>query len=181
MTLRGDSFSSTAEVTAWTRTLLDGQTAFNSTTRPTATELEKFIDRASGVLNVALSNAGFTPSAVYNNSTTKLACDDWVTQKAAMYVEITQRGTGYNTAEGSRLAAFNMGPDAIEFVNMNSLGFVRLGVSQGKKLSDGLAFTGLAAQKDRTDQDDTSLEQPVFKRHQFDNQYALGSDNDDYD
>ena len=46
MTLRLDSYASVAEVTAFTRHLLDGQSAFNSTTRPTVTELEKFIDRA---------------------------------------------------------------------------------------------------------------------------------------
>jgi len=65
MAIRADSFSSTSEVKAFTRHLLDGQSAFNSTTRPTATELEKFIDRASGVLNVAIARAGFTPSTGY--------------------------------------------------------------------------------------------------------------------
>ena len=33
MTLRGDSYGTVAEVTAYTRHLLDGQSAFNSTTR----------------------------------------------------------------------------------------------------------------------------------------------------
>ena len=105
MAIRADSFSSTSEVTAYTRHLLDGQSSFNSTTRPTVTEMEKFIDRASGILNVAISNEGFTPSDVYGNSTAKLACDDWVTQKAVMYTELTQRGTGYSVEEGSRTAA----------------------------------------------------------------------------
>jgi hypothetical protein len=55
MAIRGDSYSSTGEVKAFTRHLLNGQSNFNSTTRPTVTELEKFIDRASGVLNLAAS------------------------------------------------------------------------------------------------------------------------------
>ena len=169
MTIRADSFSSAAEVTAYTRHLLDGQSAFNSTTRPTVTELEKFIDRASGVLNVAIAAAGFTPATIIANSTAKLACDDWVTQKATKYVELTQRGTGYSADEGSRTAAFDMGSDANEFIKMNALGFVRLGISQGYKMSDGLAFTGLDAQADRSDPDDTSLEQPLFSRRKFDN------------
>jgi len=179
MTIRGDSFSSTTEVTAYTRHLLDGQSAFNSTTRPTVTEMEKFIDRASGILNVAIASAGFTPSSVYANTTAKLACDDWVTQKAVKYTELTQRGTGYSAAEGSRTAAFDMTESAKEFVEMYALGFIRLGITQGTKLSSGLAFTGEGVQADRTDRTDTSLEQPVFERHKFDNDYSTDNDADD--
>ena len=170
MTIRSDSFSSVSEVVAFTRHLLDGQATFNSTTRPTVTELEKFIDRASGLLNVALSSAGFTPNNVYANSTAKLACDDWVTNKAARYVELTQRGTGYSEAEGGRLPAFEILGGADEFVKQNKLGFIQLGVSQSAKLSRGLSFTGLTAQDDRTDKDDTSPEQPVFNRKMFDSE-----------
>ena len=170
MAIRGDSFSSTSEVKAFTRHLLDGQSAFNSTTRPTSTELEKFIDRASGVLNVAIAKEGFTPSNVYGNSTAKLSCDDWVTMKASKYVELTQRGTGYSVQDGSRIAAFDLNEEAAEFAKSSALGFVRLGISQGKKLSDGLSFTGLTVQGERSDPDDTSLEQPFATRRQFDNQ-----------
>ena len=170
MAIRADSFSSTTEVKAYTRHLLDGQSAFNSTTRPTGTEVEKFIDRASGVLNVAIAQAGFTPATLRANSTAKLACDDWVTQKAVKYVELTQRGTGYSANEGSRTAAFDMQADATEFVSLNSLGFIRLGITQGNKLSSGLAFTGMTAQKDRTDPDDTGIVQPMFERGQWENE-----------
>lgn len=169
MTIRSDSYSSTAEVKAFTRHLLSGQTAFNSTTRPRATELEGFLDKASGVLNVALSAGGFAPSAVRANTTAKLACDDWVTNYAVRYVELTQRGTGYSEQDGSRTASFNMRKSAQEFVDVNSLGFVNLGVSQNVKKSAGLQYTGLTEQSQRTDKDDTSLEQPIARRHQFNN------------
>jgi hypothetical protein len=169
MTIRGDSFSSAAEVTAYTRHLLEGQSAFNSTTRPTVTELEKFIDRASGILNVAIASAGFSPSSVYANSTAKLACDDFVTMKAAKYVEMTQRGTGYSDADGSRLAAFEMKQSARQFIEEMALGFKRLGIGQNYRMGEGLQFTGATAQTDRADPDDTSLEQPKFKRGQWDN------------
>lgn len=173
MAIRSDSYSSTAEVKAYTRHLLNGQTAFNSTTRPSGTELEKFIDRASGVLNVALAQAGFVTANVRANSTAKLACDDFVTVRSAEYVEITQRGTGYSDAEGSRTAYFGrLYKSANEFVSMNTLGFIRLGVTQTNKLSGGLTFTGLDAQSQRSDPDDTSLEQPFATRHQFDNRRA---------
>lgn len=169
MAIRADSFSSTSEVKAFTRHLLDGQSAFNSTTRPTATDLEKFIDRASGLLNVAIASAGFTPSAIYANSTAKLSCDDFVTMQAAKYVELTQRGVGYGDGEGSRLAGFDVGKSAAEFVDMNSLGFVRLGITQGRKLSDGLEFTAMDVQDDRSDPTNTALEQPFASRNQWDN------------
>lgn len=166
MAIRADSFSTLNEVTAFTRHLLDGQSAFNSTSRPTLTEVEKFIDRASGLVNVALAKAGFTPSSIYANSTAKLACDDWVTNYAARYVELTQRGTGYSENEGGRLPAFEIGT-ADEFVQDNMSGFIQLGISQTRKMSDGLTFTGLTVQADRADPDDTALEQPKFKRGMF--------------
>ena len=169
MAIRSDSFSSTAEVKAFTRHLLDGQTAFNSTTRPRVQELEKFIDKASGVLNVAIAQAGFVPTQIYQNSTAKLACDDWVTNYAVRYVELTQRGTGYSEQDGSRSAAFKMGKDAKAFVADWTLGFVNLGVTQNVKKSDGLLFTGMATQSQRADPDDTTKEQPFASRHQYDN------------
>lgn len=171
MTIRADSFASVAEVTAFTRHLIAGQSAYNSTTRPTLTEVEKMIDRASGVLNSALAMTGFSPSAVYANSTAKLSCDDWVAQEAAKQVEMTQRGVGYSAEEGSRTAAFNQGrKSAADFVASQKLGFIRLGIAQTYKISDGLQFTGLDAQNIRTDPDDSALEQPKFVRAQWDNE-----------
>lgn len=168
MTIRSDSYSSTAEVTAYTRHLLDGQTAFNSTTRPTVTELEKFIDRSSGLLNMALSSAGFLPSAVRANSTAKLACDDWVTTRSTKYVELTQRGTGYNADEGSRTAAFEN--DAGEFVEMITGGLSNLGIAQSAgNTSEGLNFTAMDVESARADPSDTSKAQPLFTRKGFDN------------
>lgn len=168
MTLRSDSYSTVNEVLAFTRHLLGGQSTFNSTTQPTVTEVEKFIDRASGVLNIALEQAGFhTPVA---NSTGKLALDDWVSQRAAEYVELTQRGVGFSDAEGSRTASFrNLAKSAAEFVGMYALGFKNLGLAMDFQSADGLSFTGQTAQADRADPSDTSLQQPAFVRGQFNN------------
>lgn len=170
MAIRSDSFSSVDEVTAYTRHLLAGAAAFDDTTRPSRTEVEKFIDRASGKLNVAIASEGFSPSSVYANSTAKLACDDWVTLKSAEYVEITQRGTGYSAMEGSRIGAFEkLLADANDFICSMALGFRRLGISEADRLSDGLQFTGLTVQENRADPDDSTLEQPKFTRGQWDN------------
>lgn len=169
MAIRGDSYSSTAEVKAFTRHLLDGQSAFNSTTLPTATEIERFIDRASGILNVALWKNGFNPSAIRANSTAKLAADEWVTSRAVAYVELTQRGEGFSQAEGSRHVSFtNLHKMAEDFVCAEAVGFKYMGVAVAKPSYLGLAFTGLTAQKDRADPGDTSKEQPMFTRRRFD-------------
>lgn len=169
MTIRTDSYSSTGEVKAFTRHLLAGQSAFNSTTRPTSTDLEKFIDRASGVLNVALAQAGYMPASFRANSTAKLLGDDWVTTQSVKYAELTQRGTGYSEAAGSRIAGFNgLYKDAADFIKANGLGLQRIGVTQTFKLSDGLQFTGLDAHVNRPDPTDSSLAQPAFVRNQFD-------------
>lgn len=165
--LRTDSYSSQAEVTAFTRHLLHGQSAFNTTTRPTEVELVKFIDRASGVLNVALAAQGLTTPIT--NSTAKLMCSDWVTAQASMYVEMTQRGTGFSAGEDSRVSYFRgLHERATEFAKQSALGFVRLGVVQTTKKSAGLLFTGETLQSDRADPDDSTLEQPLFTRKQFD-------------
>jgi hypothetical protein len=168
MSIRSDSYSSVDEVTAFTRHLLDGARAFSSETRPTLKEVERMIDRASAQLNMALVTAGF--SIPVSAAVPKIACDDWVTARAAEYVELTQRGVGYSTDEGSRTAYFtNLTKSAKVFVQENRLGFITLGVGVSGRMGDGLQFTGLDAQVDRSDPDDTSLEQPKFSRGKFDN------------
>ena len=177
MTIRSDSYSSTSEVKAYTMHLLDGQTAFNSTTRPTGTQLEKFIDRASGLLNVALSGEGL--AVPITNSTAKLACDDWVTNQSAAYVELTQRGAGFDGTENTRPGSFlNLNESAQDFAEAMALGFKRLGVTVSDKVSDGLQFTGLDAKSERSDPDDSTLRQPFFERGQFSANYADLDDDD---
>ena len=168
MSIRADSYSSIDEVVAFTRHLLDGNLSFNTSTRPTLANVEKFIDRASACINIALYSEGFTPASVYANAIAKLTCDDWVTSMAVKYVELTQRGTGYNANEGSRTAAFTLQKDAHEFVCANALGFQRAGVTRTVQLSAGLEFTGLTVQSQRDDPDDTTREQPFSSRRQWD-------------
>src|SRR3990167_4310940 len=147
MSIRSDSYSSTSEVKTFVRHLLNsnstGYTTFNSTTRPTLAEVEKFIDRVSGVLNGAIWRAGFSPTNIQANSTAKLICDDFVTMQSVAQIELTQRGEGFGSEENNRFGAFR----------------------------------GLDVQADRTDPDDSSLEQPAFKRRQFDNRGAYSFTN----
>lgn len=175
MALRGDSYGSVTEVLAFTRHLLDGQTNFNGTTRPTLTEVERMLDRASGALNLALSQRGFTTPVT--NSTAKLTLSDWTVARATEYVELTQRGVGYSDAEGNRASYFkNLTKSADGLVTGFELGLKRLGAGVSHKRSAGLSFTGQDVQADRVDPDDTALAQPFASRGQFDGSY--GEDDD---
>lgn len=169
MAIRSDSYSSVAEVVAFTRHLLDGEATYNSTTRPTLTDVEKFIDRASASLNVALSRQGF--STPITNAVAKLDCDNWVTIKAAQFAEMTAPGlTGFTPTADGRVNVFRqMSAEAQQFAEIVTVGFAALGIARTEyEPGRALQFMGEDAGDQRTDIEDTSLRQPRFKRDQFD-------------
>lgn len=174
------NYSSTGEVKAFTRHLLDGQSGFNSTTRPTGTELERFLVRASSYLDMALIGAGL--AAPVTNSTAKPILDDWVTMRGAAYVELTQRGAGFGSGENTREQFFmSLAPEAREFVGGFRLALARAGVTVNHGMAEALSFTGLDAESERADPDDTSLAQPLFIRNLFDQPTGSGRDDTDQD
>jgi len=169
MTIRADSYSSTTAVLALSRSLLNGETAFNSTTQPTAAEVEGFIDEVSGILNMALRSHGWSPANITANSTAKLACDSWVRGKTVSYVNLTQPYQGFEASDVNPASfIYKLSGSANDFVQSMSLGFDQEGITRTNRPSDGLIFTGQTAQRDRLDRDDSSLEQPLFARRQFD-------------
>lgn len=168
MAIRDDSYGSVEEVEALTAYALRGMAGFNHSTHPEVTQVERFIDRASGVLNNALLGAGFAPPDIRANSTAKLACDDWVVSKAAAMVELTQPGAAFGEGDLSSHYGGLYG-DACEFVKSAALGFKRAGVDASSATSEGLAFTGIKRHEDRPDPTRTTREQPLFRRHAFDN------------
>jgi hypothetical protein len=170
MGIRPDSYSSIDEVQAFTRHLLDGANDFDGSTRPALSEVEVFVDRASGLLNNAILAAGFTPATVSANSTAKLPLDDWTTHRAAMYCELTQRGAGYSEAEMTRSGMFkSLTDDAYDFVEGLVDAWKRLGLSVADPAHQGLAFTGMDAYDERSDPDNTDRRQPRFRIGRWDN------------
>ena len=168
MAISANSYGTVAEVTAVTRHLLDGAAEFGNSTRPQLTEIEKFIDRVSGVMNVALSNLGF--SIPVSQATAKLALDEWVVSKAAVWVELTQRGSGYDDFTATRTPGFeSLYDDALAFAENLASGIERLGATRTYDISSGLAFTADTPHEDRADPDNTDREQPIFRRRQWDN------------
>lgn len=170
MAIRNDSYSSIADVLSFTRHLLEGQTTFNSTTTPKVNEVETFIDETSAILNLALTQCGFSTSAVLANSTAKLACDSWVRGWAVSFVELTHPTQGLSGEGGSRVELLQtMQGRALEFVENYERGFKQMGITQSYSQSNVLRFTGETKQVDRADRTNTAIEQPHFERRQFDN------------
>lgn len=168
MTLAANSYGSVAEVLALTRHLMDGAATFDATTRPTLTEVEKFIDRVSAILNTYLAAEGFAIPVTQSDAALALA--DWTVARAVMWVELTQRGAGYSDIEAGRTGGFmGIHKDARKFVMDNAAGWERLGATRTYAASTGLAFTAMKTHAERTDPDVTTREQPVFRRHKWDN------------
>lgn len=167
------NYSAIDEIIPFTRHLLAGQTSFNSTTRPTASDVRQMLVMASEEINDALAGEGFTVPVT--DAEVKRSVSSWVSVRAAYLAELAQRGVGFNDGEGSRTAALmSTYGDAMEYVKARALAWKRRGAGQSQKLSDGLTFTGLDAQADRADPDDTSLAQPKFKRGLFDTPGGTG-------
>lgn len=167
MAISASSYSSVAEIVAMTRHVLSGSQAYSSNTRPTLTEVERFIDRVSGVLNSALAEAGF--SVPLTQATAVLACADWVTTKTTQLVELTQPGFGFAEGMGSKKGAGSLYEDACKFVKSNALGWKRLGATVSHATSEGFIYTGMDTRAERADPTNTTREQPKFRRGLFDN------------
>lgn len=174
MAIRGDSYSSVADVVAYTRHLIGPETTFNSTTRPTLTEVEDFIDEASANLNLGFLNQGFLPANVKANSTAKLSCDHWVRTQASSFVEITHPFQGLNSDQNRSQLLQGLMVSALDFAKSASLPLMNLGVEETYPQANALVFTGETAQADREDPDNADLEQPFFNRGQFDNNRSPG-------
>lgn len=169
MTLRDDSYGSVEEVRALTRHLLDGNLDFDDTTVPTLDDVERFIDRASAVLNVALAGQGFAVPVTVDAPV--LACADWVVMHAAKMVELTQQGDGLTSpAVGpNNRAAYiaSLSSKAKEFAADNARAFRQMGVTVTTSSSEGLVYTGLDAHAYRADPGNARREQPKFRRGMF--------------
>lgn len=172
------NYSSVAEVVAQTRHLLDGAKTFDESTTPPRSDVLKFLTYTDAALNSALATAGFaTP---ITDTDVKPALDAWATAKAALWVEMTQRGVGYSDEAGSRTSVFaSLSPDAHEFVKQNMVGWKRLGATMSINTSDGLSYTGLDRHSQRSDPDNTTREQPMFRRRKWDYPGTYTTDEDE--
>lgn len=162
-------YGTSTGVLAYSRRLLDGNSAFNSETRPTLTEVNQFLGEASAALNIALAQCGFS-TPVTTPSTAVTFFDGWANRQAVEFVESTQVGVGFSGDAGNRADYFaGLTQRALEFVKSNELGLKRMGVTVGNSVTEGVVFTGLDAYEQRGDPDLDTREQPMFRRRKWDN------------
>lgn len=162
MALSANSYGTVAEVETLVRHLAgDG---FTLNTTPQLSEIETIIDRVSGVLNTALSSAGFTVPVTNANAT--LACDEWVIKWTMRELRYAYPHLGIGEEES--LPQGDMFESARMFAVMNLAAFTTLGETVVSTSSQGLNFTGLYHRSERSDPTNTSYEQPMFRRGQFD-------------
>ena len=167
MTIEAWAYSSVAEVVALTRPLLDGAATFSAETNPTRDEVERFVNYASAQLNSALAAVGFTVPVT--QATVLYELNAWVTAKASMYTYFTLLGPVYSDDEGSRTAVFaNLAQMAKDYVTANAIGWQELGAAYVSTSADGLEFTAMDNHANRSDPVNTTREQPLFRRRQFD-------------
>jgi len=167
VTIGTNSFSSVEQVAVYTQHLLEGSASFSTSTHPTLAQVESFIDQVSGMLISSLAKYGFSVANIQANTYANLACDMWVSQRVAQMVEFTSPIASQGTEEERSKSLWYFVKSSDEFVKQNAEGWKNLGITTTTNLSSGLSYTGLTKQADRVI-DDTQ-EQPVIKRHQFDN------------
>jgi hypothetical protein len=93
MTLSASAYGTVAQVAAYVRHLTTNGT-FDAASRPTAAQVEQFIEQRSAILNGCLAEAGYTVpvGASYTQARTVLAY--YAVQGAAADCELTQRSSG---------------------------------------------------------------------------------------
>lgn len=164
MALNDNSYGSIAEVMPFARHLLDGETTFSVLTIPTLAEVEATIDRVSGILNTALANVGF--SVPVSDETAVFACDDWVVRWTVY--ELRKAYPHLGITESEIPEGLDIYQAAASFVALYESAFKNLGETITDAVSNGIVFTGLNKHSERADPDNTTYEQPKFRRGLFD-------------
>lgn len=145
MAIAASSYGSVAEVLAYTRHLLTGgNPTFTADTRPSLSEVERFIDRRSAMLNACLAEYGYTVPVMTPQAAIDILAY-YATQGAAADAEMTVRAAGSSESGGEdrRERLFLKEFDrACQFIA--SAAFASLGAPQARPSSAiaGIAFGG---------------------------------------
>ena len=161
MAIGTNSYGSVAEVGALTPLYATATgTTFDTTTRPTLTQVEKFVDRVSGIVNVLLAEAGF--AVPVSNTDAKLALDDFVVMECAGLVEYAN-GAGPFIAGSEQMRAQTptriIMRDAEAFIEAHADGLEALGATRTRGVTYGLGC--------RTEDADGRAILPMFSRRQM--------------
>lgn len=141
MAIGANSYGSVAEVEALAPRYTNSG-VYDATTRPTLIQVEKFIDRVSGMFNLLLAEEGFDIPVV--NADAKLVCDEFVIEQV---VQLCHGANGSGPfAPGSerlrnRTAFAIISSEAAGFVSQHAVGFEFLGAARSRAQTFGLGCT----------------------------------------
>ena len=114
---------------------------FAATTRPASATVENWINQVSSVLNSQLATEGF--SIPVTNADVKLTLVNFVEAEVVSIVEgINGSGRFGPTTKGkAAVSRFHLiGADTKEFIELNAVGFERLGATRTKHLASGIGY-----------------------------------------
>lgn len=141
MALGGNSYGTVDEVGALTPLYATASgTTYDAATRPTLTQVEKFLDRVSAIVNVLLAEAGF--AIPVSQADAKLALDEFVIAQA---VELCHAANGAGPyAPGSEEMRYGspfrtITKEAASFISDHADGLEALGATRARGITEGLA------------------------------------------
>lgn len=102
MTLSSYAYGSVNGVAAYVKHLANTAGTFDTTTRPTAAEVETFIEQRSAQLNAWLAQAGYSVPVAEAATQARLVLARYANLGAAGDCELTQRSGGYSEDENKR-------------------------------------------------------------------------------
>jgi len=158
MAIGANSYGSVAEVAALVKKYT-ASGSFTTGTHPTLAQVEGFIDKVSGLVNVLLAKLGFT--VPISQADAKLALDLFVVEEAAALCEAANSSGRFFSEKARETGAFqHIQKDTEAFIEAHAVGFERLGVARGRSVTYGL---------DYWDTDDAGADiEPIFGRKWMD-------------
>ena len=138
MGIGANSYGSTAEVQALVKKYtISG--SFTTASYPTLVQVEGFIDKVSGIVNVLLSENGFTIPV--SQASAKLALDLFVVEEAAALCEAANSSGRFFSEKARETGAFQtIQADAQAFIMIHAGGFEDLGAARTR--SRAVAWMG---------------------------------------
>jgi len=157
-----NSYGTDEEVAALTKRYTNAG-VFDTNTNPTIAQVEQFIDRRSGLLNVKLSALGF--DIPVTQATVKLMLDDIVvSQVSELVFYANSAGRFHDNQKGRQGIGITLDAELNKWLEENAEGMEALGASRSAGTGTRLGFRA-------TDEagDDTF---PIFERDAFGNDFT---------
>ena len=129
MAIGANSYGSTSAVGGLVKKYSGG--TFDTTTHPTLIQVEGFIDRVSGIVNVMLAQEGYAIPVV--DADGALALDEFVNQIAAALCEEVNSAGRFFSEKAMDTGTFTMiTQEAEAFIVQHSQGFEDLGAARSR-------------------------------------------------